>query len=348
MQFGVFDHLDRNDLDLKSFYNDRLALVEAYDRSGFHCYHIAEHHMTPLGLAPSPSVFLSAVAQRTKRLRFGPLVYTLPMHHPLRLIEEICMLDQMSEGRLQIGVGKGISPFETRYYGVDPETRQARFQEALQVLLIGLRSKSLTFEGDYYSYKDVPMEVEPIQKPHPPIWMGVSSKSAAELAAERGYNFVSLSEAAQARVQTDAYRAMRLERHCDDREKHLMGLGRFVIVAPTDEEALSIARRVYPRWHAHFHHLYHAHGTTPVQGERPPDFDLIKDGGRGIAGSPSTVARMISEQMEKAGTNYFVGQFAFGNLLQSEALASIALFADQVVPLCRHDRADEERSRAIA
>ena len=107
MEFGVFDHLDRSDTALADFYEDRLAIVEAYDRAGFYAYHLAEHHSTPLGMAPSPSVFLSAVAQRTRRLRFGPLVYAMPLHHPLRLIEEICMLDQMSGGRLEIGFGRG-------------------------------------------------------------------------------------------------------------------------------------------------------------------------------------------------------------------------------------------------
>jgi hypothetical protein len=96
MKVGVFDHLDRNDRPLHAFYEERLKIVEAYDRGGFYAYHTAEHHATPLGLAASPSVFLAAVAQRTQRLRFGPLVYTLPLHHPLRVVEEICMLDQIS------------------------------------------------------------------------------------------------------------------------------------------------------------------------------------------------------------------------------------------------------------
>ncbi len=74
MEFGVFDHLDRNDLPLKEFYEARLNLIEAYERACFYAYHLAEHHSTPIGLAPSPSVFLSAGAQRTKRLRFGLLL----------------------------------------------------------------------------------------------------------------------------------------------------------------------------------------------------------------------------------------------------------------------------------
>src|SRR6476469_3056012 len=85
LEFGVFDHLDRNDLPLSDYYEERLKVIEAFDRAGFFAYHVAEHHFTPLGMAPSPSVFLSAIGQRTRRLRFGTFVYALPVHHPLRV-----------------------------------------------------------------------------------------------------------------------------------------------------------------------------------------------------------------------------------------------------------------------
>ena len=127
LAFGVFDHLDASGAPLRDFYEDRLRLVELYDRLGFYCYHVAEHHSTPLGMAPSPSVFLSAVAQRTRRLNFGPLVYTLPLYHPIRLIEEICMLDQMSGGRFQFGTGK------VDFKGVFKVLKSARFNGPIMV-----------------------------------------------------------------------------------------------------------------------------------------------------------------------------------------------------------------------
>src|SRR5256885_7452964 len=147
MQFGVFDHLDRNDLALRDYYEARLQIIEAYDRLGFYGYHVAEHHSTPLGMAPSPSVFLSAIAQRTTRLRFGPLVYALPLYHPLRMIEEICMLDQMSRGRLEIGFGRGSVPAELIYYGAKPEEAQQVYAEALELIVQGLTPRTPTFKG---------------------------------------------------------------------------------------------------------------------------------------------------------------------------------------------------------
>ena len=162
MQFGVFDHMDRGPAAARRFYADRLRLVEAYDRAGFYGYHVAEHHATPLGVAPSPGIWLAAVAQRTKQLRFGPLVYLLPLYHPMKLLEEICMLDQMSGGRMLLGVGRGISPIELRYYGIDPDATPAMYAEALEVILRGMTSKELSFEGKYYRYANVPMELDTV------------------------------------------------------------------------------------------------------------------------------------------------------------------------------------------
>src|SRR5437660_7069259 len=129
MEFGVFDHLDLGDRPHERFYRERLEIVEAYERAGFYSYHVAEHHLTPLGMAPSPSVFLAAVAQRTRRLRFGPMIYALPLYHPIRMIEEICMLDQMSGGRLDVGFGRGASPIELDLYGVNPAEARDIYDE---------------------------------------------------------------------------------------------------------------------------------------------------------------------------------------------------------------------------
>ena len=153
MEFGIFDHLDRSRSSLADYYEERLSIVEAFDRAGFHAYHLAEHHATPLGMAPSPSVFLSAVAQRTKRLRFGPLIYALPLYHPLRMIEEICMLDQMSGGRLDVGFGRGASPIELELYGTDPDDAREIYDEALAIVIRGLRERTVSFKGKHFNYR---------------------------------------------------------------------------------------------------------------------------------------------------------------------------------------------------
>ena len=178
MKFGVFDHMDAAGVPLAQQIEERLRLVEAYDRGGFHAYHLAEHHCTPLGYAPSPGVFLSAVAQRTQRLRFGPMVYLLPLYHPLRLIEEICFLDHMSGGRFELGIGRGVSPIEVGFYGIDAADGRARYVETLEVIRQGLASDVLTFQGKYFAFHNVPMVTRPVQRPHPPCGTGCAIQRA--------------------------------------------------------------------------------------------------------------------------------------------------------------------------
>src|SRR5438876_4010722 len=144
MEFGVFDHLDKNDRPLARYYAERLEVIAAYERAGFYAYHVAEHHLTDLGMAPSPSVFLAAVASRTTRLRFGPMIFAAPLYHPLRLLEEICMLDQMSGGRLEMAFGRGALGAEVRFFDVDPEQTEKMHEEAVGFILEGLREGAVT------------------------------------------------------------------------------------------------------------------------------------------------------------------------------------------------------------
>jgi alkanesulfonate monooxygenase SsuD/methylene tetrahydromethanopterin reductase-like flavin-dependent oxidoreductase (luciferase family) len=330
MQFGVFDHLDRNDLSLADYYESRLKIIESYDRFGFYAYHVAEHHSTPLGLAPSPSVFLSAVAQRAKTLRFGPMVYALPLYHPIRMIEEICMLDQMSHGRFEMGFGRGSVGIELEYYGEDPKLAQEVYAEALELVLKGLTEPALTFHGKFFNFDSVPMELVPLQKPYPPVWYGLHAPESAKRAARKGLRVISLDSAPATRVSFDVFRDAWREAW-NDAPLPLMGLGRFIVVAETDAEALALARRAYPRWHDSFTYLHRRHKYS-AQHPRPPEFDGIVEVGQGVAGSPRTVAGFLREQLAATGSNYCVGQFAFGDLSLAETQRSIALFAREVMP----------------
>src|SRR3954463_3046572 len=153
LSFGLFDWIDRGNRPVQQLYEERLRLLEAADAAGFYAYHLAEHHATPLGMASSPGLFLAAAAQRTRRIRLGPLVYLLPMYNPLRLIEEICILDHLSGGRLDLGIGRGVSPYELGYFGVkDDASARSMFDEALEVILTGLTHEQLTFEGQHFQY----------------------------------------------------------------------------------------------------------------------------------------------------------------------------------------------------
>jgi alkanesulfonate monooxygenase SsuD/methylene tetrahydromethanopterin reductase-like flavin-dependent oxidoreductase (luciferase family) len=338
MEFGAFDHLDRSGAALPDYYEDRLKIAEAYDRAGFYAYHLAEHHATPLGMAPSPNVFLAALAQRTRRLRFGPMVFVVPLYHPLRLIEEICMLDQMSGGRLEIGFGRGASVIELELYGADADAAQEIYTEGVELILKGLTHKHLDHRGKHFSF-NMPMEIEPLQKPHPPIWYGVHAPDSAERAAKRNLHVVSLDPPDMTRASIERYRATWRPPHPGAAMPKL-GLGRFIVVGETDAAALALARRAYPVWHHSFTHLFRVVGR-PQNHPRPADFDALMQRGQGVAGSAATVTQFLADQLAQTQCNYVVGQYAFGDMTRDEALNSIGLFVDEVMPALRAERALE-------
>ena len=206
--FGIFDHLERREVPLEQLYEERLQLLEAADRAGIFCYHLAEHHATPLGMAPSPNLFLTAVAMRTRRIHMGPLVYLLPLYHPMRLVEEICMLDQLSGGRLEVGVGRGISPYELAHFEVGFLESRAIFEESLKVIVKGLRERNISHRGERYRFAGAPIEVAPKQQPNPPFWYGASTPDGLAFAARHRMQIVTGGPNAVVKGTAIAYRQL--------------------------------------------------------------------------------------------------------------------------------------------
>jgi alkanesulfonate monooxygenase SsuD/methylene tetrahydromethanopterin reductase-like flavin-dependent oxidoreductase (luciferase family) len=323
MKFGVFDHVDDSGVPLAEHLENRLRLAEAYDRLGFHAYHVAEHHGTPLGLAPSPGILFAALSQRTRRLLFGPMVFLLPLYHPLRLIEEVAMLDALSNGRFQIGVGRGVSPIELGFYGLDMAEQRDRYQETLEILLKGLSSETLDYHGKFYRFDNVPMTVRPVQQPHPPLWYGVGSPESVTWCARNGVNAVTLAHGEAVRRMTDLYRA---EWAGSAAAMPLLGVNRHIVVAESDAAALALARPAYALWRRNIAKLW-----LERTGHLPVEWDEAQAKGQGWAGSPATVRAFVQREAEH-GITYFVSGFAFGDLPVEAAIRSAELFVAEVVP----------------
>jgi alkanesulfonate monooxygenase SsuD/methylene tetrahydromethanopterin reductase-like flavin-dependent oxidoreductase (luciferase family) len=331
MQFGIFDQNDRGPYQPGEQYENRLKLIEFYDSAGFRTYHMSEHHSTPLSLTPSPSVFLAAAAQRSKRLRLGPLVYVLPAHHPLRLAEEICMLDHLCGGRLEVGIGRGASAHELGYFGIDPESAPAMYVEAFNVIKKALTQDEVNFSGKYYNFANVPMEIKPAQLPHPPFWYAVPVPDGAAWPAQNNINVVCGGPVAKVREITDRYRAEWASIGNSPDTIPLLGINRFVIAANTDREAMELGRRAWPLFYANFMKLWKKHGTQPRYARIPEDFDAVFKHGGALAGSPGTIRDQVSEMAREAGVNYFIAQFSFGDLSQQEVLHSADIFARELL-----------------
>ncbi|HVI12836.1 MAG TPA: LLM class flavin-dependent oxidoreductase [Pseudolabrys sp.] len=333
LNFAIFDHLDSDGGPLGRFFEKRLRLLELIERSGFHGYHLAEHHSTPLGMASSPSVFLASAIQRTRTIRLGPLVYVLPLYHPLRLYEEICMLDHLSGGRLTVGVGRGGALIEHQRFGVDPAQAPAMYQEAFAVLMRAFETDVLDFEGRYYNYKDYLVQAKPLQRPHPPIWYGAPHADAIAWAGPRSINVVSLGPAARARAISDRYRDEWKKLGRDGSALPGIGITRHIVVAETDDAARAIAAAAYPRWRDAIEFLWRRTNADFVLKDiYPRDFAALERIGHGIAGSPATVRDYLVRLQEETGVNSVLCQMVFGDMRFDDAARSIGLFGGEIIP----------------
>jgi alkanesulfonate monooxygenase SsuD/methylene tetrahydromethanopterin reductase-like flavin-dependent oxidoreductase (luciferase family) len=340
-EFSIFDWLDESGRGFAQDYDDRLELLALADEKGFYAYHLAEHHGSQLSQTPSPTVFLSALAQRTQRLRFGALTYVLPVYNPIRLLEELCMLDQLSHGRLELGIGAGASPHERQRFGVTPDEAHDRYQEMLQILIQGFTTGAIDFHGRFYEYDGLRTRFRPYQQPYPPLWYPTSNRQSVPYLAAQGFNFV-LSPRQWPNFDDvvalmDVYRREWVA-HRDDPgrlnahvARPFLGLSMHVHVAETDAKARDQARPAYVRFYDNYTRRYVDLGQT---GRYPPtvDFDKMVDDEHALCGSPETVRRVLSGLFERSGADYLVGTFMFGDLPPEQARRSIELFAAEVMP----------------
>ncbi len=345
--FGIFDWIDAvPGASPGEVYEGRLRLLAEADQGEFAVYHLAEHHGTPLGLAPSPAVFVAAAARETRRIRLAPTTFIVPLYDPLRLVEEMGMLDQLSGGRLEIGVGKGSSPHEAAMYGLTPPETAERFEELMPAILEALETGVFRRPGaDGPAGEPVRLHVPASQHPHPPLWYPTSNPASIPRLGEQGYNvlfgfgFVSPPMDAvreQSRIFFERFReaqASGAARYALPGTTPRFGLMRHVLVAPTDEEALALARPAFADHHASFTHLWRLHGNERFSA--PVDLDELRAEGKVFIGSPRTVARQVTEAVRAGEVNYVAGAFAWGSLPIDAALCSMRLFRDEVVPAVR-------------
>ena len=339
LQFGLFDWIDSSGLEVADLYEQRMRLLEYADEAGFYCYHLAEHHATPLSMAPSPNLFLAAAAQRTHRIRLGALVYLLPLYNPLRLTQEICMLDHLSRGRLELGVGRGVSAYELAFYNVDREKSRDMFREALDAILSGLSQGIVSSRGEYFSFDDVPVHMKPMQRPYPPLWYPTDNPDSIRWLAQEGINTIThypplpvvreLFDLYKAEWQAHRDKENRLNAHVPDPK---YGIVRHVYVAETDSRALEEAKKGFSDFVQNFNYLRVSHGDTSGRAEYLADFEGRMAEGLHIVGSPDTVREQVKDQVNATGCNYFVGSFFFGSLSFEQTMNSIRLFAQEVMP----------------
>ena len=302
MKIGLFDHVEHGDRPLATLFDERLTFAKAADDAGIYCLHVAEHHATPLNMVPVPGVYLGAVARATRRMRLGPLVYLLPLYSPLRLIEEICMLDHLSHGRLEVGVGRGVSPFELKYHKVEHEESREIFIDAFNCISAGLTTDTLTYRGPAFQLRECPdracgrcssrIRRSGTARPTPSARPGRASMGCISSRSGRWPRprptlhafkeaFAKRGKAAQPKAEFPGGAAIGVQRH--------------IFVADTDEEAKRFAKPAMNAHLANLNWLRDRHGVTGLVSRlnvpRGADYEACVADGTVIAGTPETVLR---------------------------------------------------------
>lgn len=341
--FGLFDWVDSDGVRQPGqLYRERLDLLADAESQAFDIYHLAEHHGTPLGLVPSPNVFLAAAATRTTRIRLCPLVYVLPLYQPARLAEEIAMLDQLSGGRLEIGFGKGGNPYELLPYGIDRDEAQRRYDQAFDSVIRALESGTIDAQGSTAGAADMPIRTR--QEPYPPIWYPSSNPESVPGLGKRGINTIlgfsfRSPTIDETRLRRDEYfdgvaeappgipmggAGVRTPR---------FGIMRNVYVGESDRDARERMVEAMEVFYEQFTALWRRHGDDRFT--EPQDFARALEEGRVIAGSADTVRAQLARMLRASGCNHFAGAFAFGSLSYAEARSSLVRFGEQVAPALR-------------
>ena len=192
MKFAVLQFFSwpERRIDLATVYARALERIEIMDGTGYDAVWLAEHHFSSFSVCPSVHMVGVLAAARTRRLRIGTGVSLAPFYHPLRLAEEVALLDLLSGGRVNWGAGRGFARVEFEAFGVPPDESTSRFRETVEIVLKAWTDERLSFTGEHFRFDGIEVLPKPAQRPHPPVWMAASSEGAIEWAAGRGFSIL--------------------------------------------------------------------------------------------------------------------------------------------------------------
>lgn len=228
---------------IETVYERAFERVAIMDEGGYDAVWIAEHHFNTYSICPSPLLMATHVAAKTRNLRIGTAVTLAAFYNPLRLAEEVAMLDVLSGGRVNWGAGRGFDPSEFRAFDVRVEESSDRFRECVEIVLEAFQSDRLNYEGKFWSYENVEVLPKPMQKPTPPVWMAATSPESIRKAAEKGYSILMDPHSSHEDIgKKRAQYAADMKEFGFSAEGRTIPVARLVAIAPTDAEAREVAR----------------------------------------------------------------------------------------------------------
>jgi len=314
-----------------------IELAKTADRLGFESVWCAEHHFSTYGYLSRPLMFASHLAAQTERIRVGSAVVVLPLHHPLIVAEEIATADLLSNGRLDIGLGRGYQVYEFERLGIKLEESRERFEESVDILLSAFKGEPFSFNGKHFKFDETTIFPTPIQKPRPPIWVVGQSQESIVATAKRGFNLVSggfgvsLERLKEFRKSFDEILV-----NSKERENIRVSTQRAVYVTDNESELPKIIEQA--RWNMRvtlslrqgLERVEKGHAQAVPFDNEPTDDELIDR--YFVMGTPTTCIKKLSEIKDVMGLDHFNANFWFGDLEHKQVLRSMELFAKEVMP----------------
>lgn len=345
LEFGLFDTFGEAPPDnLTSAYDEHIADAALMERLGYKYYFFIEHQNARFPVITSPCVYLTGVARATSTIRIGAMVFQLPMHHPIRLAQDVAMTDCLSHGRVEFALGYGTRLPEFKPWFLDYAHRREIGLEIMDVVRAAWTNKEVTYKGEYFQFENAVVQPHPYQKPHPPIWIGGHSPTSIAYAVDNGFNFAQNLDAEKTiAMKFGMFRDQWAERGGGKPLPRTM-LVRHVHVAETDAQARKEAEQ------------YMLEGLLGEQGvaralslkeeEKTPEmlemarlfietsksYQFWIDEGLAIVGSPDTVANRIREQQAICGHDIFLAQHQITTMPDDLRRRSMRLFGETVIP----------------
>jgi alkanesulfonate monooxygenase SsuD/methylene tetrahydromethanopterin reductase-like flavin-dependent oxidoreductase (luciferase family) len=321
-------------------YRRGVEITQLAEELGFGNMWLAEHHFSTYGYLSRPLMYALHLANQTRRIRVGTAVIVVPLHHPLVIAEEIATVDLLTGGRLDVGLGRGYQRYEFERLGVDLGESRTRWEEAVDVILLALAGRPFTYDGKYYKIAETTVFPQPVQKPHPPIWVTAQSPDSIETTVRRGFHLLSggfgvpIERLREFRRIFDAQMA-------EHPPAHPIRVGTQRPVYVTDSEADARAAAEQARWNMrvtlslrnNYERVEDGHACPVPFANEPTTDDLLEK--FAVIGTPDTCIRQIRRLQDAMGIDHFNCSFSFGDLTQDQVLRSMRLFAAEVMPAFR-------------
>jgi alkanesulfonate monooxygenase SsuD/methylene tetrahydromethanopterin reductase-like flavin-dependent oxidoreductase (luciferase family) len=343
MKFMYFSHLPWPEgQEPTQVYQDTTEQIQYAEELGFSSAWLAEHHFSRYGLGSSQLILAAKIAGQTKRIRFGTAVLVPPLHHPIRLAEDIAMLDQVSGGRVEIGVGRGSAGYEYAGYNLSREESQARYQETIKIVLGLWTTPDFSYSGQFYNFQHVNLVPPPLQKPHPPLYIAATRTPATlEFVANSGQPIIVGVVLDHTAALDLCHRFIKMAKEAGhDMSMARIPYFRYLYVAETAEQARRDTREAMEwtqdmiQWRGTFssgsevYESIEAYRRTRTT--QPTSYEHIAEN-RAFFGTPDEIVGKI-RALQAEGIENFGCNFTFGSMPNDKVKRSMELFAKEVMP----------------